>query len=98
MSNVLYTYNFLRVVVLLATGQCQHFIYLYFIVCISLNILIFYILLHNLFNSVMSPLFLIYTKDEVSAFTNHVLFMGLLYARIDHMAVTTDELFNQIFR
>jgi hypothetical protein len=97
MSNVSYTYNFLYVVVLLDTGQNQHFIYLYFIICISLNILIFYILLHSLFNTVMSPLFLIYTKDEASAFINHLLFMKLLYSHVDHMAVTTDEPFNQIF-
>jgi len=55
-------------------------------------------LLNKLFNSVMSPLFLIHTKDEASAFTYHLLFMELLYAHIDHMAVTTDELFNKIFR
>jgi hypothetical protein len=98
MSNVSCVYNFLHVVVLLAIGQYQHFIYLYFILCISLNILIFYIFLHNLFNSVMSPLFLILTKDEASAFTFHLLFMELLDAHIDHMTVTTNELFNQIFR
>jgi len=55
-------------------------------------------LLHKLFNFVIPPLFLIHTKDEASAFTYHLLFMELLYAHIDHMAVTTDELFNQIFR
>jgi len=46
----------------------------------------------------MSPLFLIYTKDEASAFTYHLLFMELLNVHVDNMAVTTDELFNHIFR
>jgi len=96
MSNTSYIYNFLCVVVLPATSQYQHFIYLSFIICISLNIIIFYMLLHKLFNSVMSPLFLIHTKDEASAFTYYLLIMELLYANIDHM--TTDELFNQNFR
>jgi hypothetical protein len=46
----------------------------------------------------MSPLFLIYTKDEASAFTYCLLSMELLNVHVDNMAVTTDELFNQIFR
>lgn len=78
--------------VLLATGQYQYFIYLYFIICISLNILIFDILLCNVFNPVMSPIFLIHTKYETSVSTYHLPFLELLFAHAYHMAVTTDEL------
>lgn len=78
---------------MLATGQYQYFIYLKCIICtsISLNILIFYLLLHTLFNPVMSPLFLIHTEDKTSASTYHLLFVELLFAHPNHMAVSTDE-------
>jgi hypothetical protein len=39
----------------------------------------------------MSPLFLIHTEDKTSASTYHLLFVELLFAHPNHMAVSTDE-------